>query len=270
MEVQIVLDITRITLASCFLVYASWSDYKTREVSDSTWGLLAPLAFALTFLEIYTYEASQLPLYGLCFGLTALFAIIIFYSGGFGGADAKALMCLALVLPFYPTSLPEPLSGTISPTSQILFPLAVFSNSVLLAALTAVAMLVYNIFWHVKTGKQLFGGNYGNESLGRKILILITGYRVSVRKLKEKWHVYPLEDINENSENKPTRKLLVVPKDEGRDAVVGRLEKAVFAGAIQDSVWATPGLPFLIFFTLGLLLALFLGDIVWICLRFLL
>lgn len=267
---QPLLDLARTALTLIFLFYASWSDYKTREVSDTTWALLAPLAFALTFLEIYVYETSQLPFYGICFGLTALFAIIIFYSGGFGGADAKALMCLALALPFFPTSLPEPLAGTISPTSQIFFPLAVFSNSVLLAALTAVAMLVYNIFWHVKTGKQLFGGNYGNESLGRKILILITGYRVSVSRLKEKWHVYPLEDIDESAESKPTRKLLVVPKDEGRDATVGRLEKAVSAGAIQDSVWATPGLPFLIFFTLGLLLALFLGDIVWICLRLLL
>jgi preflagellin peptidase FlaK len=264
------LDLARTALTLIFLFYASWSDYKTREVSDTTWALLAPLALILTFSEIYIYEDSLFPLYGLCFGLTALFAIIIFYSGGFGGADAKALMCLALALPFFPKSLPEPLFGAISPTSQILFPLAVFSNSVLLAALTAVAMLAYNVLWHLKTGKQLFGGKYENESLGRKILVLITGYRVSISRLKEKWHVYPLEDIDESAEDKPTRKLLVVPKDEGRNALVERLEKAVAGGKIQDSIWATPGLPFLIFFTLGLLLALFLGDIIWICISFLL
>jgi preflagellin peptidase FlaK len=264
---QIMLDATRAALALCFLFYASWSDYKTREVSNSVWMLFAPLAFALAFFEIYNYESSQLPSYGICFGLTAVFAIIIFYSGGFGGADAKALMCLALVLPFYPDRLLQPLSREISPISQLFFPLAVFNNSVLLAALTAIGMLVYNIFWHLKTGKELFGEGYENESLGRKILILITGYKVSLNKVKEKWHIYPLEDIEENAENKFKRRLIVLPKDAGRNAMVERLEKAVQARVIQDSVWATPGLPFLIFVTLGLVLALFLGDIVWICIR---
>jgi len=126
---------------------------------------------------------------------------------------------------------------------------------------------VYNIFWHLKTGKELFGEGYENESLGRKILILITGYKVSLNKVKEKWHIYPLEDIEENAENKFKRRLIVLPKDAGRNAMVERLEKAVQARVIQDSVWATPGLPFLIFVTLGLVLALFLGDIVWICIR---
>ena len=263
---QIIFDIVRTSLALCALFFASWSDYKTREVSDKVWMLLAPLGFALTFFDIYIYDIAQLPFYGISFGLTALFAIIIFYSGGFGGADAKALMCLALVLPFYPTNLLAPLSGTISPISQILFPLTIFSNSVLLAALMAIVLLLYNVFWHMQTGKEPFGGKYENESLGRKILVLITGYRVSIRKLKEKWHVYPLEDITETADNQFERKLLVIPKDEGRNATVERLEKAVTSGTIQDSVWATPGLPFLIFFTIGLLTALFFGDIVWILL----
>lgn len=266
-EMQMQLDIARAVLASCALFYASWSDYKTREVSDTVWALLAPLGFSLTFVEVWMYDIAPLYLYGICFGLTAFFAVIIFYSGGFGGADAKALMCLALVLPFYPANLLEPISGAPSPISQLLFPMTIFSNSVLLAALTAVIMLLYNIFWHFKTGKKLFEGGYENKTFGRKILILVTGYRVPVKKLKEKWHVYPLEDIGEEAGNL-SRKLIVVPRDEGRDAMVERLENAINAGTIQDSIWATPGLPFLIFFTLGLLLALFLGDIVWIFIRF--
>lgn len=262
---QMSLDLARAGLTLCFLFYASWSDYKTREVSDTVWILLAPLGFSLTFIEVWMYDIAPLYLYGICFGLTAFLAVIIFYSGGFGGADAKALMCLALAMPFYPASLLEPLSGTISPTSQILFPLTIFSNAVLLAALTAIIILLYNIFWHLKTGKELFKGDYGNESFGRKMLILITGYRVSINKLKEKWHVYPLEDIDAEGGN--LRKLILVPKDEGRNAIVERLENAINTGTIEDSIWATPGLPFLIFFTLGLVLALFLGDIVWIFLR---
>lgn len=266
-SLQLLLDLARTALALGFLFYASWSDNKTREVSNSVWIVFAPLAFVLTFVEVYVYQFSQLPLYGLCFGLTALFAIVIFYVGGFGGADAKALMCLALVLPFFPTTLLAPLSGEISPISQTFFPLTVFSNSVLLAALMTLVMLGYNALWRARTGGKLFEGQYENGSVGRKILVLITGYKVPVQKLKDKWHVYPLEDADEGSDNNLKRKLVTLPKDEGRDAIVERLDKAVKTGKIHDSVWATPGLPFLIFITAGLVLALFVGDIVWICIR---
>jgi preflagellin peptidase FlaK len=235
--------------------------------------VFAPVAFMLTFFEVYTsYGFSQLPSYGICFGLTAIFAIILFYSGGFGGADAKALMCLALALPFFPfpESSFKPLLGEISPISQVFFPMTIFSNSVLLAAATAIYMLLHNIFWQKRTGRKLFQEEYQNEPLGKKILVLITGYKVSVNKLKEKWHLYPLEDMEESSQNGFKRKLVLIPKDEDRNSIVDRLDKAVGTGKIQDSVWATPGLPMLIFITIGLIIALFFGDIVWTCVRLLL
>jgi len=266
---QIIFDIVRTVTALLFLFYASWSDYKTREVSNTVWIVFAPLAFVLTFLEIYIYEISQLPFFGMCFGLTAAFAIILFYSGGFGGADAKALMCLALALPFHPENLIKSFFGEASPISQIFFPITIFSNSVLLAAATAIYMLLRNIFWRQKTGKKLFEREYESKSFGRKLLVLVTGYKVPIDKLKQKWHLYPLEDV-ENVENGLKRKLVVLPKDEGRDAIVERLSKAVENGKIQNTVWATPGLPMLIFITIGLITALFFGDIVWICISFLL
>jgi preflagellin peptidase FlaK len=270
MEIKLILESGRAFLFIVFLIYASWSDFKTREVSNAIWILLAPSAFTLTSLQILFYEPSQLTFYGISFAITTAFAIILFYSGGFGGADAKALMCLALALPFYPENLFTPLSREISPISQKFFPITVFSNSILLAAVTAVYMFFHNIFWHKRTGRKLFEEGYQNESLGRKILVLITGYKVSTNKLKEKWHLYPLEDTEENPEKGFKRKLVLIPKDEDRNMIVERLTKAVKAGKIQDTVWATPGLPMLIFITAGLIIALFFGDIVWTCIRLLL
>ena len=131
-------------------------------------------------------------------------------------------------------------------------------------------MLGYNIVWRVRTGRKLFEGKYENGSIGRKILVLITGYKAPVQKLKDKWHVYPLEDVDEDPENNLKRKLAALPKDEGRDGIVQRIDKAINDGKIQDGIWASPGLPFLIFITAGLVLALFVGDIVWICIAHLL
>ena len=268
---QVLFALARTAISLLFLVYASWSDYKTREVSNNLWILYAPPAFALTFTELFLYEDMQTMIfYGESFGLTAAFAIILFYSGGFGGADAKALMCLALALPFYPEPLPlKPLLGEISPISHIFFPFTVFSNSVLLAAATAVYMLLSNIIWHKKTGRKIFEEELDKESLGKKILTLATGYKVSLSKLKQKWHLYPLEDIEE-TDGQFARKLVIIPKDEDRNAIVERLAKAEDSGKIKDLIWATPGLPMLIFITAGLVIALFFGDIIWICISSLL
>ena len=268
--VEALLSLAKTALALVFLSYASWSDYKTREVSNNVWILFAPIGFALTFTELYLYEPlNMLVFYGLSFGLTAAFAIILFYTGGFGGADAKALMCLALALPVYPENLFTPLSQQISPISKMFFPITVFSNAVLLVFIPVVLLLLHNFYWRQKSGGKLFEGGHKDESFWRKFLVLITGYKVSVKKLREKWHLYPLEDIEEDG-NRFKRKLVIISKDENRDATVERLAKAVETGKIQDDVWASPGLPMLIFITAGLIIALFFGDIVWILVRLLL
>jgi prepilin signal peptidase PulO-like enzyme (type II secretory pathway) len=60
---------------------------------------------------------------------------------------------------------------------------------------------------------------------------------------------------------------VVVPRDTGRDEIVKRLSNAVKNGKIDAYVLATPGLPMLIFITVGLILALLFGDIIWLLVR---
>lgn len=260
----------RVTLTLGFLLYASWSDYKTREVTNRVWMFFAPLALALSLAELFLYNPQNLPWYGLSFGVTTGFALLLFYAGGFGGADSKAFMCIALALPFFPETLFQPvLEGGVSPLAQKIFPFTILSNSILVAAASVIMMLLLNAKWRITTGKKIFEGTLAAEPAGKKILVLITGYKVPIAKLKEKWHVYPLEDVaEEDGENPPKRKLLIVPRDEGRSDVVERLSRAAEAGKISPQVLATPGLPMLIFVTVGLVLALVFGDIVWLAIRF--
>ena len=256
-----VLDSIRVLLCLVFLIYASWSDFKTREVSNWVWVILAPLAFILTSSRFFLFSNELLQGYVLSFAVTSALSITLFYTGAFGGADAKAFMCLSLALPFYPANLFQPYSGVISPLSQILFAITIFSNSVLLAALSVLYIVVRNLSWKQRNKKNLFEG-VKKESKWRKILVLLCSYKVDIAELEKKQHLYPLEDFVENE-----RKLLVVPKDEGREKIVGRLQKAKQEGRLQNGVWATPGLPMLIFVTIGLIIALFYGDIVWVIVR---
>ncbi len=254
-----------------FLVYASWKDYQSREVSNRVWAYYAPIALTLTLAQLLLYEPQQLPFYALSFGVTAGIAFLLFYTGGFGGADSKALMCIALSLPFAPLLLLTPLLvENISPISVFIYPITIFGNAVLFAAASGIYMILRNVLWHKRHGAKMFAGTLASESVGKKLLVLITGYKVTIAKLKEKWHVFPMEDIEEIDETSQKRKLVIIPHDEGREKIVERLSTATEAGKIDGYVWATPGLPMLIFVTLGLIVALFFGDLVWLLVRFVL
>ncbi len=271
MNFQAILVAAQVAVSVALLTYASWSDYKTREVSNRVWAIYAPIAVMLAIPELLLYDSSkQLVFFGVSVGFTVGLAFLLFYSGAFGGADSKSLMCIAFALPFAPVALFTPiLTGGLSPISQVIFPLTIFSNGVLFAAASGIYMILRNVVWHRKNGQKMFTGTLARESVWKKIVILITGYKVKIARLKEKWHIFPMEDV-QDSENDLQRKLVVIPSDEGRDKIVERLSNAVQAGKIDTYVWATPGLPMLIFITLGLIVALLCGDIVWLLVRFIL
>ncbi|MEM2799340.1 MAG: A24 family peptidase C-terminal domain-containing protein [Candidatus Bathyarchaeia archaeon] len=264
-----IIELSKVLLSFSFFLYASWSDYKSREVKNIVWVLYAPAGLLLTLIELFYSSITLLPLYGLCFIATLAFAIALFYTGAFGGADAKALICLALALPFYPYGLVNVLPVDISPLMHFFFPITVFSNSVLFAALTSIYILFRNLIWRWRASLPLFEGEQRYAPLGRKLLILLTAYKLPIEKIIEKWYIYPLEDIEESTCG-ITRKFILMPKESERDAIVERLSKAVGKGLISNSIWASPGLPMLIFITIGLLVAIVFGDVVWILIKHLL
>ncbi len=260
-------DAAKVTVSLAVLLYASYSDYRTREVSNRVWAIYAPIALALSLTELLLFESSQLPLYGLCFGITAGIAILLFYTGAFGGADSKAFMCIALALPFAPVTAFNPIiTQAVSPIAEFFFPLTIFSNAVLFAAASGIYMILRNLVWHKKTKTPMFQGLLASESIGKKLLVAFTGYKMNISKVKEKWHIFPLEDVDDRYVDLK-RTLVIVPHDDGRDKIVDRLSKAAEAGKIDPYVWATPGLPMLIFVTLGLIVALVFGDAVWLLVR---
>ncbi len=262
MQLQVAFDAARVALSISFFAYASWSDYKTREVSNNVWIFFAPLALALSLTEFIIYSRSMLVSYGICIALMTGLALLLFYANAFGGADAKALMCLALALPFFPSTLLGNLFQA-SPISQLFFPITVFSNGVILVFVPVTWILLKNLAWRLKTKRPLFEGEQSKESKAKKLLVLITGFKVHIDTLKEKWHVYPLEDIENQEGNGFKRKLVLMPKDEGRSEIIDRLDGAIQSGKIDDGIWGSPGLPMLILLTVGLVAALFFGDIVW-------
>ena len=89
---------------------------------------------------------------------------------------------------------------------------------------------------------------FKHEPSWRKIIVFMTGIKVRPEKIKNA-HYLPLEYHVEKS-GCITRHLKVSPKIEGDIRIIES----------SGEVWATPGLPFLIFITAGFIVALFLGD----------
>jgi len=143
-----------------FFAYVAWRDVKTRRVPNRTWYPLAALAVVLLVWEsysIFTGNATALERrrFLVQVGISIGFLIPLSYGfwllGGFGGADAKAFMVLAILLPTYPQyRLWEfGVEGTLAvlPAVQAdvgVFSLTVLSNTVLAGALYPVALAARN------------------------------------------------------------------------------------------------------------------------------
>lgn len=134
-------DLLRL-LAVPIFAWAAYRDIRTRRVPNATWIPLFGLGIALLLWDGWlvagasTYEQR---LFGVrvaaSLGIVAPLGYIFWRMGGFGGADAKAVIALAVLFPTYPVYyLPWDAWPSVRATLGV-FSLTVLSNTVVLGAL---------------------------------------------------------------------------------------------------------------------------------------
>ena len=224
------------------------------------YGPVAGLLFTLRVI----FSLDTAPILLVSSGATIIVAFLLFQFGVMGGADSKALMCLALALPVAPSFL-APLWQ--APLPLYPFPIAILVNSFLLSIGSAVFLLVRNLTQRASAGGGLFHG-FERESILRKALVLLTSYKTSFSALQSKAYLYPAEEVSV-VDSKPVRQFhLVTSAAEERDKMVTGLESYKDQGLFSDGVWVTPGLPHLVFITASLLVTLVVGDVMmWLFFR---
>ena len=245
------IEILRVLMSLSFLLASSWYDYKYREVSNRMWILFAPIGFTLTFIQYYLEYAAGKALsiflyWAVSLGFTTGISLLLFYTGFFGGADAKALICLSITIPVYPE-----FSLTRFNVMLPLFPLAVLVNAVFASSMLVLVILCHNLIRYVQLKEEMFKG-LEHEPRWRKIVVFMTGIKVDMEKIRSGAHYLPLEYLVRDKNGGITRHLKVSPQLE--EEIPRDLEE------INGQIWATPGLPFLIFVTVGFIIALFFGD----------
>ncbi|MFB6163059.1 MAG: A24 family peptidase C-terminal domain-containing protein [Halococcoides sp.] len=146
------------------LGWAAWKDIRTRRVPNAVWYPLLALGIVVLVWDATTYLGAT-PTPGaalfvvrvvLSIGLVVPLAMGFWLLGAFGGADAKALMTLAVLFPTYPyygivvpsmsafDALPAALSLPLFTPMAGLFALTILANTVLAGVAYPVTLAVRN------------------------------------------------------------------------------------------------------------------------------
>ena len=230
LEIETTLDIIRLVVGAGILGYASYTDIKTRMASNYLWVIMGITGAVLLAIQYFTTSfENQNPMYlifiPIMIGLMYLFFQLRLI---FGGADAKALMAIAILVPFSPFIINYPLWPSVMP-----FPWAILANSVLIFLFIPLTLFIFNA-----TKKNI------------EFPYCVLGYKMSVSKAYEKF-VWPLEKIVDGK-----RKFIYVPTDFDIEDELAEFEKAKI-----DKIWVTPKIPFMIPLFVGFILSFILGDV---------
>jgi archaeal preflagellin peptidase FlaK len=244
------IEILKILFSMPFLLYSCYSDLKSRRVSNKVWKYMLELGSVFIFYEVLTDGVSYLiPL--LFSGILVFIVVyILFQLGAFGGGDAKGLIVVSVLFPSYPVFY---VSGKIYPLLGLppigLFTFTVLGNALLLTTLVPVGMFCYNLL-------------HFSPEMFKNPLYMFIGYRTEVSSLKYKKHLGLLEKF-ELDESGSFKRELVRPGF-GFDADQRpELEEYLKKGLIEKDIWVTPGLPFMLSITVGFLITIVFGDLIF-------
>lgn len=212
------------------LLYTSYLDLKKREVEDTVWLSFAIAGGVLQAYEILTGQTGLIQL-GVSIGLAAAIGMGLYFFGFYGGADGKALIVLAILIPIF---VPHTHLYDIAP-------LIVLTNGVLISICLPVLILAVNLTRLLRK-KPIFEGFC--EPAYRKLLACFLGYKQT---------------------GKPRDFQFIMEKSVSSDGTSFKMFDFSMTHddfETRSGTWVTPGIPLLVFFTIGYFVMLTYGDLV--------
>lgn len=232
------LEVLRLLVGGGFLLYAAILDLRTRRVPNRVWialGLLASLLFAFDWAAEGRFGWVTVL---VAVGLAALAYLLWFFHLLAGGADAKALMALAVLVP-------RPIAWTLSDASLPAWPsplpgaIVALANSVFLFALAPLGLVVVNLVRRdVRFPSMLLGYTLPLEAARRSF-------------------VWVVDHVDEAG----NRRQVLFPSRTSEEDYLANLERLEREGA--ERVWVTPKIPFMVPLLLGFVAAFIVGDILF-------
>ncbi len=221
-EFLIEFESIRIISAVIMLGIASFYDIWKREIHDVLWIGFGAFSVVLLVFDPNFSESSTSILISL---IIAPFAIFLWRTGMFGGADAFALIVLAGLAPMMTLT-----NGPITPLTTI-------SNGALLFVFPLIANVIRNVISIIRN-EDIFEGF--NETKFKKSVAMIIGYRA-----KDPNYGFAIERTEGDQ-----KKLNIV---------FHNAETTEFCSS--KNTWITPGIPYILLITGGFIIQLVYGDI---------
>jgi len=242
------MDIYRVVFALLILAYACYTDIKKRSVSNIVW--LVMMGVGIAFAGYYTVLQGMSFLILLIFSaaITGAVSYIFFRLGLFGAADAKALICTALLFPTQPRFI----------IFSHNFPL--FDASVPVFFPFALIVLLNAAFFALSVPMSLFFRNLhslGLKGFMRNATLCFVAYQVNVDGLRSD-RFARLTHTYEEIDGHLTRRYSLGGTPLNSDTVQ-RLKAYHSEEKVAAEVWVTSELPFILFIALGFLAGCLLG-----------
>lgn len=213
----------RVILALLMLAIGCFFDIWKREVHDYLWIIFGGVGLGLLIIEPVPIDA----IYSILFALIiAPIAIVLWRLGLFGGADAFALMALAIIAPQFTLN-----ENTITPFTTL-------SNAAILFVIPLLINALRNII-SITKHENIFEGF--DETAVKKIIAMFIGYRA-----KNPKHGFSIE-----RKRYKVKKFLFS---------FHHAEKESFEN--KPNTWITPGIPYLLLITGGFIIQIIYGDII--------
>lgn len=222
----------RIAACACMLAAASFYDMKSREIPDKIWlvfGGVGALLMAFEFAGGFYPARQPLVPYAAGMGVMSLIGYAAYRAGLVGGADAKAIVALAVLFPEYGAGY----------RIHDIPALSVLSNALILS----LAGLLHNVARNAVSlakGVPIFEGV--SEGALRKALAFSTGFSTaSCGK-----YLFAMEE----KDGQGRRKFNFNPASYNDFAEQG-----------QRRVWVTHALPFVVYIAAGFAIFIAVGDL---------
>ncbi|HJH32385.1 MAG TPA: peptidase A24 [Methanosarcinaceae archaeon] len=243
------MELLKVLVCIPFLLYSCYSDIKTRRVSNNVWPVMFAAGLPFIIYDLLNYGFPYFIRMVLSFAFIFAFVYVLFQLNAFGGADAKVIMVISIIIPTFPAIYMPGQAFPIHGVPPInLFAFSVFGNSVLLSIIVPIGLFLYNLT-QVSVHEMLKKPGY-----------MFVGYKSSVPGLKDR-HIR-LMDVYGRTDEGVISHFTWVGAEPDHD-VIHELEGYIEKGFIDEKVWVTPGLPFMIPITAGFVTAVVFGDLIF-------
>jgi preflagellin peptidase FlaK len=244
-------DIAALLVSLVFLVVAAIYDLKMREVPDKIWVGYMLFGLAIILLRIYSDGPGAIYLMAISVALSVGVCWLMAHFNVFGGADAKALICLSLTVPLVPQGFRYEVVWFLAP----LFPMIILALGYLLSFSMSLLFCIRNLFDYFRDGSSMFDGHH-DEPLFKKTIAVVTGYRRKVEVVRNARFMYPLERITRSANGSHREFDLSFSISEEKDSSLSAFLEALPSVGNPSTVWVTPGLPMIVFFLLALIVVI--------------